>query len=162
MFVSDSYVFRSPRKAFHCPRVEHVYTAPIALRSPPPPNPTRAASSLPCSQVGGCLPAWIPGSGSWVEEEVGGSVIYFCMPDLNHPLLTKWERSAIREDMQPPRLCTFQPSKKPSTRSKDAAFFQNSTPAGLENFKCSWKKASVLSILFLSSFYTEYLFTYVC
>lgn len=47
------------------------------------------------------MPAWTPGSGSWVGEEVGGSVIYFCMPDLNHPLLTKWELSAIREDVRP-------------------------------------------------------------
>lgn len=107
MLLIDSYVFKSPRKDFLLPKWGDVFTY---NKSWPHHCPSTTTTTNPYysflfselfSEGWGCLAAWTPGSGCWVGEEVGGSVIYFCMPDLNHPLLTKWELSALREDVQP-------------------------------------------------------------
>lgn len=103
--VFNSHVFMSWRKDFPLPKQEgiHVQQAlapslPFHHQQQPLPELHLLWAALWGWRV---LPAWTPGSGSWVGEEVGGSVIYFCMPDLNQPLLTKWELSAIRGDTQP-------------------------------------------------------------
>jgi hypothetical protein len=111
------------------------------------------------AEVPARLDSW---SRTWVED-VGGSVIYFCMPDLNHlPLLTpngsfqlleKTCSSLVSESFK------LQRHLPPDQKIKASSRIPNELILG--NLDVPEKKASVLSMLLLSSLCTKYSLIYV-
>lgn len=115
-YLSVPHMYSGLQENFPTAQVESVFMyrswLPTALLLPPPPAPIIAASSLSCSRRvgqqgggwggGGVPTAWTPGSGSWVGEEVGGSVIYFCICLIETiPSSPNGSFQLLKEDMQP-------------------------------------------------------------